>query len=187
MKSRLLWIILGAMLVLMLGVAFPSCGDDDDEDGNGAPTGDGEPDAEAYYQDVDRIQNSLTEQLDAIGEQSEEAFGDPDKARNSLSAAKSAGESALEDLSALEAPSVAATAHANLVTASEEMVAAVEGMIADLQGVEEGPEFDDFINGVLQTDSAYTLAAETMRDACAGMQDAYDNSRLQEIVFQCPI
>jgi hypothetical protein len=183
MSSGLPRVILGAMLVLMLGVAAAACGDDDDGSGGETPG----PDAEAYYSDVDRIQNSLTEQLDAIGEQSEQAYGDPDTARSSLSAAKAAGESALEDLSALEEPSVAATAHANLIAASEEMVAAVDGMIADLQGVEEGPEFDDFINSVLQTDSAYTLAAETMRDACAGMQDAYDNSRLQEIVFQCPI
>ena len=180
MRYRLLMASVGVTLALALGVAAAACGDDDTNGGANAP------DAEAYYSDVDRIQNALTEQVDAIGEQSEEAFGDPDKARNSLSAAKSAGESALEDLNALEAPAVAATAHSSLVGASEEMVAAVEGMIADLQGVDAGPDFDDFINSVLQTDTAYTLAAETMREACADMQDAADNSRV-DIVFQCPI
>jgi len=180
MRSRPLMTIVGVTLALLLGVAGAACGDDDTNGGANAP------DAEAYYTDVDRIQNSLTEQLDAISEQSDAAYGDPDKALTSLSAAESAGSAALEDLQALEAPSVAATAHADLVFASEDLVAAIQQLIEDLAGVEEGPDFESFLADVLQPDSAYSQAAVEMRDACSSMQAAADNSRV-EIVFQCPV
>jgi len=183
-SSQLLRVTLGAIVLLMLGVAAAACGDDDKE--TDVDQGTPGADAEGYYSDVDRIQNSLTERLDAISDQSEQAFGDPDSARNSLSAAKNAGETALEDLDALEAPSVAAAAHAGMVSASEEMVASVDGMIADLQGVEAGPDFDAFVNSIIQSDSAYTLAVESMRRACSDMQAAADNSRV-DVVYQCPI
>jgi len=184
MRFRLLMTILGATLALTLGVAGVACGDDDDDtNGDGATNA---PDAAGYYSDVDRIQNSLTEQLDSISEQSDAAYGDPDKALTSLSAAESAGSAALEDLNALEAPPVATTAHADLVTASEDLVAAVQDLIDGLAGIEEGPEFEGFLADVLQPDSAYSQAAEEMREACSGMQAAADNS-LVEIVFQCPV
>ena len=187
MKSRLLWIILSAIVVLMLGVAAAACGDDDDEDGNGAPTGDGEPDAEAYYSDVDRIQNRLTTHLADIEEQSNEAYGDPEKAATSLAAATSAGESALADIKALDVPSVAATAHADLVAAAEAMISALDGMIAGLEGIEgTGPEYTNWLGDIAQTDSEYTQAVNQLREACDGMQDAADNSQV-EIVIQCPI
>ena len=182
MRSRLPMTIVGVTLVLMLGIAGAACGDDDDTDGDGVTA----PDAEAYYSDVDRIQNSLTEQLDAVSEQSDVAYGDPDKALTSLSAAENAGSAALEDLQVLQAPSVAATAHGDLVFASEDLVAALQQLIEDLAGIEEGPDFETFLADVLQPDSAYSQASEEMRDACAKMQAAADNSRV-EIVFQCPV
>jgi hypothetical protein len=187
MKSRLLWIILSAIVVLMLGVAAAACGDDDD-DGNGAPTGDGEPDAAAYFTDVDRIQNRLTVHLADIEEQSQEAYGDAEKAATSLAAATSAGEAALADINALDVPSVAATAHADLVAAADALISALDGMIAGLEGIEgNGPDYQDWLGDVAQTDSAYTLAVEQLREACDGMQDAVDNSPVKDIVIQCPI
>jgi hypothetical protein len=186
--SRLPIVILGVLLTVTMAFASAACGDDDESNGGGdggSPT-DGAVDPEDYYQDVDLIQNSLTEQLDSIGEQSESAYGDPVQARNSLSVAKDAGEQALEDLNALEPASVARTAHANLASASEELIATVDGMIADLQGVEEGPEFEDFLASVLDPESAYSQAAEAIRDACSDMQAAANNSQV-DIVFQCPV
>jgi len=186
MKSQLLWTILGAVLVLMLGVAAAACGDDDKEtDGNGGATPGA--DAEGYYSDVDRIQNALSGYLDDLQEQSQDAYGDPEKATVSLSAAKTAGEEAVADLNALEAPSVAATAHTDLVSGSEALIDALEGMLAGLEGIEEpGQEYSDWLGDVAQPDSEFSLAVNQLRDACRGMQDAADNSRV-EIVFQCPI
>ena len=186
MRSRLLMIIVGVTLALALGVAAAACGDDDDDtNGDGATAA---PDAAAYFTEVDRIQNALTAHLDDIEEQSDDAYGDPEKAQVSLSAAKSAGEDAVSSLEALDAPSVAASPHADLLAGSEALISALEGMIAGLEGIDEaGPEYSDWLADVAQPDSEYSLAADQLREACAGMQDAVDNSPVKDIVYQCPI
>jgi len=186
MRSRLLMTIVGVTLALALGVAAAACGDDDDDtNGDGATNA---PDAAGYFTEVDRIQNALTTHLDDIEEQSDEAYGDPQKAQVSLSAARSAGEDALADLDALEVPAVAADPHADLVAGATALISALDGMIDGLEGIDErGPEYESWLADVAQPDSEYSKAAEQLRSACSGMQAAVDNSPVKDIVFQCPI
>jgi hypothetical protein len=96
--------LLIAASVVLLGIGAVACGDDDDDDDDGGPataTGSGNELVD-YLTKVNDIENSITTATNAIGEQSEEAFSDPAKARQALSAAVDAAESAVTALNALD-------------------------------------------------------------------------------------
>jgi hypothetical protein len=82
-------------LALLLGIGVVACGDDDDDDGGAATsTGDGNGASTlgVYLRDVNEVQEGVSEATDSIGE---EVWGDPARARQSLSAAIDVAESSV--------------------------------------------------------------------------------------------
>jgi hypothetical protein len=166
-----------------------ACGDDDEgSDGNGGATttagADGESPLVEYLTEVNDIENSLTAGIDAVGEQSQNAFDDPARARTSLSAALDAGESAVASLDALEPPETAQDEHDALLAAGEDLVAAVNALLEELQGLQAGPEFDTFAEEAQSPDSELSQAINAGVEACEKMQKLATDNAVQHI--ECP-
>jgi hypothetical protein len=176
MKLRFLAPIAAGLLVT-IAFLVGACGDDDETDTGGdgateaATNGAGESSLGTYMAEVDEIQDGVTEAVDAIGVQSEQAFSDPPRARSALTAAVDVGESAVSSLQDLSPPDEAQAAHDELIAAGENLVEAVQGYADSLTGVEAGPEFDEITAEAEGPDSELSRAIERMRQACQEMVD----------------
>ena len=168
-RTRLLLLI--AASALLLGIGAVACGDDDDDDGGngGSPTS-GSVSAGAYLREVNDIQEGVSTATDAIGEQSDQAFSDPAKARQSLSAAVDVADSAVTALKALDVPSDVSAEHARLIAAGQKLVTVATGLIAQLQGMQPGPAFDTLSANAQADDSQLSKAIDEMVNACKGLQ-----------------
>ncbi len=188
MKRILFPLLAIATSVLLLGVGAVACGDDDDDDDGGTATTTGGAAGEMtlvdYLTEVNDIENGVTTATDAIGEQSEEAFSDPARARQALSAAADVGESAVASLQALDPPETAQDEHDALIAAGEDLVAAVNALIADLQTLQAGPAFDTFAEDAQAPDSDLSKAINAGVDACEDMQKLASDNDVEHI--ECP-
>ena len=186
MKRILFPLLLIAASVVLLGIGAVACGDDDDDDDDGGAataTGSGNELVD-YLTEVNDIENSITTATNAIGEQSEEAFSDPAKARQALSAAVDAAESAVTALNALEPPETAQDEHDALVAAGEDIAAAANAIIDDLQGMTAGPAFDTLAEDAQSPDSDLSKAINAGVDACEAMQELATANDVEHI--ECP-
>lgn len=182
MKRILFPMLLIAASVVLLGIGAVACGDDDDDDDDGG-TATTLP-IVAYLTEVNDIENSITTATNAIGEQSEEAFSDPAKARQALSAAVDAAESAVTALNALDPPETAQDEHDALVAAGEDIAAAANVIIDDLQGMTAGPAFDTLAEEAQSVDSDLSKAINAGVDACEAMQELATANDVEHI--ECP-
>ncbi len=183
MKRILFPVLLIAASVVLLGIGAVACGDDDDDDGGATAT----PSKNAmvdYLTEVNDIENGVTTATNAIGEQSEDAFSDPARARQALSAASDVGESAVASLNALDPPPTAKDEHDALVKAGEDLVTAVKALIADLQGLQAGPAFDTFAKDAKSPNSDLSKAINSGVDACEAMQKLASDNGVEHI--ECP-
>jgi ABC-type transporter Mla subunit MlaD len=176
MKLRLLLPITSGVLIA-IALISGACGDDDEKDSGGdgatdaATDGAGESSLGTYMAQVDEIQDGVTEATDAIGDRSEQAFGDPARARAALTAAVDVGESAVASLEDLSPPESAQAAHEELIAADENLVAEAQSFADRLSGVEAGAEFDQITAEAEAPDSELSRAIERMRQACQEMVD----------------
>ncbi len=176
MKRVLFPGLLLGVLVLLLGIGAVACGDDDDDDdgGGGAATstqgGDGATTLGAYLREVNDIQEGVSEATDVIGEQSQEAFSDPPKARQSLSAAIDVADSAVTALKALNPPDEAISEHEALIAAGENLVAVAETLSGELQNLQPGPAFDTWAEDAQAPGSDLSNAIDEMVSACDALE-----------------
>jgi len=189
MKLRPLFPIASGLLVAM-ALAAGACGDDEkDSGGNGATDaatdGAGESSLGTYMAEVDEIQAGVTDATDTIGARSEQAFGDPARARSALTAAIDVGESAVSSLEDLSPPENAKAAHEELIAAGTNLVEAVQSYQDSLTGVEAGPRFDQIMEEAEAPDSALSRAIERMRQACQEMVDLAAANNLT-LDLSCP-
>ena len=187
MKRILVPMLLIAASVVLLGIGAVACGDDDDDDDDGgAPTATGSGNELVdYLTEVNDIENGVTTATNAIGEQSEEAFSDPAKARQALSAAVDAAESAVTALNALDPPETAQDEHDALVAAGEDIAAAANAIIDDLQGMQAGDaSFDTLAEEAQSVDSDLSKAINAGVDACEAMQELATANDVEHI--ECP-
>ena len=189
MKLRPLFPIAAGLLVAM-ALAAGACGDDEkDSGGNGATDaatdGAGESSLGTYMAEVDEIQDGVTDATDTIGSRSEQAFGDPARARSALTAAIDVGESAVSSLEDLSPPENAKAAHEELIAAGTNLVEAVQSYQDSLTGVEAGAKFDQITEEAEAPDSALSRAIERMRQACQEMVDLAAANNLT-LDLSCP-
>jgi ABC-type transporter Mla subunit MlaD len=183
-----LWIPLGLVSVLIIAFGAIACGDDDEkktDTATGGATRGAALSAEAYIGEVNEIQDGVTNAADAVGARSEQAFGDPARARSALTAAADVGESAKTSLEALDPPSDATAIHEELIAAGEELVAAVQSYSDRLTGAEVGPEFDKITEEAEAPDSDLSKAIERMGEACRAVQAYADENNVQADL-SCP-
>lgn len=166
-------LLLIAASVLLLGMVAVACGDDDDDDGDdggsATATGDGNGSVAlgAYLKDVNDIQEDVSTATDSIGE---EAFSDPARARQALSAAIDVAESAATALGALDVAPEATSEHERLITAGENLAAVAQSVSDEMQGMEPGAEFDAFAEDVQAPGSELSDALDEMVAACEAME-----------------
>lgn len=140
---------------------------------------------EAYLTEVDEIQGGVTMAADSVGDQSQQAFSDPNMAFQAMSSAVDIGESAVASLQGLTPPAEAEEAHTNLIAAGEGLVAAVQGVADDVQGMEAGPEFDAYAEEAQAPDSDLSMAVNEMADACEAVQTLADDNSVA-VDLECP-
>lgn len=175
--KRILFPLLLIMVSALLGMGAVACGDDDDDDddGGGAATatgnGGGATTLGVYLRELNEIQEGVTEATDAIGEQADQAFSDPARARQSLSAAIDVAESAVTSLEDLNPPDEAVSAHEALIEAGNNLATVSQDYQDQLQGMQPGPAFDTFADDALADDSELSQAIDGMIDACNAMEE----------------
>jgi hypothetical protein len=189
MKRILFPVLLIAASAVLLGIGAVACGDDDDDDDAGTATATGSTDGESplvdYLTEVNDIENSVTTATNAIGDQSEDAFSDPARARQALSAAIDAAEAAVASLKALEpVPETAQDEHDALVSSGEALVEVVQGLNDELQGMSAGAAFDQFADDAQAADSDLSNAINAGVDACEAMSQLATDNDVEHI--ECP-
>jgi len=186
MKLRLL-LPLTVATVCTIGLGAVACGDDDEktDTGDGGGTAGAALSAEAYLEEVNGIQDGVTDAADAVGARSEQSFGDPPRARAALTAAVDVGESAVSSLEAVDPPADAEEIHTELIAAGEALVTAVQSYSDRLTGVEAGAEFDEITEEAEGPESDLSQAIERMGDACRAVQTYADDNNV-EVDLSCP-
>jgi hypothetical protein len=180
-----------ALLILLIGVLMVACGDDDEGDGGGEDTaaatdgGGGATSLGAYLREVNDVQEGVSAATDDIGEDSQQAFSDPARARQAMSAAIDVAESAVTALEAIDPPEEASTAHANLIAAGENLVDVATALSAELQGMSAGAEFDAFAEEAQAEGSDLSNAIDEMVTACEALQIISEENKTS-VDLACP-
>ncbi len=181
-------LVLFAASALLLGIGAVACGDDDDDGNDGGTatsTGGGTTTLGAYLKDVNDVQEGVSTATDVIGEQSDTAFSDPAKARQSLSAAIDVADSAVTALKALDPPDEAKSEHEALIAAGENLVKVAQKLSDELQGMQPGAAFDTLAKDAQAPGSELSAAIDKMVSACEAMQSVSEEYKTS-VSLSCP-